>query len=85
MLVRLLLTESRSALLTTSRPKSLLNDSCVMVVPMKALSYPYAITPIDMMSAEAYTFQLYTSCGVGRSSGARAKPVMLATGLIDYV
>lgn len=78
MLVRLLLTEFRSEALMVSSPKSLLNEVCVMVVPMNALSYPYAITPIEMMSAEAYTFQLYTSRGVGRSSGARAKPPMIA-------
>ena len=77
MLVRLLLTEFRSEALIWSSPKSLLNEVCVIVVPMKALSYPYAMTPIEMMSAEAYTFQLYTSCGVGRSSGARANPVMM--------
>lgn len=40
MLVKSLVTLSCSALDILSRPKSLLNDFCVMVVPMNAESYP---------------------------------------------
>lgn len=39
--------------------------------------YPYARTPMEITNAAMYTLQLYTSGGVGLSSGARAKPPML--------
>jgi hypothetical protein len=61
--VILLTTSSISVLVFCEgkRPKSRLKLSCVMVVPMKALSYPYARTPIDITSAAMYTLQLYYS------------------------
>ncbi len=58
-LVKLLETLAWSDLLNLSMPKSRRKLFWVMVVPMKAESYPYAKTPIEMIRAMLYTLQLY--------------------------
>jgi hypothetical protein len=56
-------------------------DNCLHNLCLRHAPYPYARTPMEMTSAAMYTLQLYTSGGVGLSSGARAKPPMLTNEL----
>ena len=63
------------------KANSLMNDGRANVVPIKAESYPIMHDAKLAIAADAYTFQLYTALGVGRSSTRVRKPPILVTDL----